>query len=150
MTSVWGCGYPCRERLSDVFLDFSSPSESDDKLSNQPTGLLRANISIAIILTTIPSIFKYNKKNLQRIFKIVLEAWTSITFDKSQDKPLKTCFLKDYFTIIRAKSANQIPFVVSFFGTKSTSISRNKSRNKMQIALFWSCRTSLRHFSVET
>ena len=81
MTSVQGRRRPRRERPSvtpsiapsisppDSFL----PSESGDKLSNQPAEPSRTKPLIANASTTATSITQYSENDLQRIFKAVLE-----------------------------------------------------------------------------
>ena len=64
MSSVWGHDSSHRE-YSSITLFGSFPSlELGYKLSDQFVGLLRANLPIAVIPVTIPSVSKYMKKDL--------------------------------------------------------------------------------------
>ena len=124
MTSVQGRSQSYRKRpsvpLSNFFLSF----ELDNDLSDQPVEPPGANFPVTVVFATTPTVPKYTKKELQRIFKIVLKAW---------DKPLKARFLdvycrksymecynfcqqcENYVSTTEAKGANQILFAVSFF-----------------------------------
>ena len=68
MTSIPGRSCPCQERPSVAPLDSSLFLES--KFSKQPAKLLGPKSPAAP--TDVP---KYSEDNLQRIFKIVQEAW---------------------------------------------------------------------------
>ena len=81
MTSVRGCGRPCRERPSVVAfvapsiapLNSSPPLESGDKLSNQ-IARLSGGKPLANSPLAVNSVSKYSEDNLQWIIKAVLEA----------------------------------------------------------------------------
>ena len=79
MTSLQGCRRLCRERLSiAIFVtppDSSLPPELDDKLSKQPARPSEMKLLIAVPFDAATNIPKYSENDLQRIFKIVLEAW---------------------------------------------------------------------------
>lgn len=125
---------PCRKNPFIALLDFSLPlSELGDKLFNQFAGPVRAKLPIAVISATAPTIFKYIKKDLQRILKTVLEAQAPTASKEPWDKSLKArsldiycgkfhikCYnfyqqYKDYFTTVGAKGANQMVLATSFF-----------------------------------
>ena len=80
MTSVQGRAYPHRERPFVAILDFSLPLESVDKLFNQPVG--SPGPHLVVIPTVAPFVPKYTEKNLQKIFKTVLEAQALTTSKK--------------------------------------------------------------------
>ena len=87
MISLQGHSRPWRKHLFTQFLDSSSPLQLDDKLSDQSTKFLEPYFAVVLAATTL--VLKYTKEDLQRILEIVLEARSPITFEKSQDKPLK-------------------------------------------------------------
>ena len=96
----------------------------------RPSG---ANFSVVVVSATIFPVLKYTEKDLQRIFKTVLEAQVPTIAEEPWDKLLKArspdvyqekshieyynfcqqC--EDYFATARARGANQIPFAASFF-----------------------------------
>lgn len=106
MTLIKSHGYSQKEHSYVTLLDSFSPFELGNKMSDQPVASLGPNFLIAIIPTTTPSVFKYTKKNLQQIFKIVLEAWAANIFEKSWDKLLKTCSPDMYRTKSYIESYN--------------------------------------------
>ena len=132
MTSVRGRGRPRRERPSIAPPDSSPPPESDDNLSDQRAGPPGANLPIAVVPAAALPVPKYNKKDLQRILKTVLEARAPTTFKEPRDKPLKVrsldvyrgnshmeCYnfcqqCENYFATAEARGANRIPFAASF------------------------------------
>lgn len=67
-------------RLFIIYPDSSPFFESDDKLSDQPAGLLGAYFAIVLFVT--PFISKYTEENLQQILKTVLKAWAPTTFEE--------------------------------------------------------------------
>ena len=77
ITSVWGRGCPCREHSSiapsAALPNSFPPPESGDELSDQSAGPSRVKPPVvnALAATSAP---KYSEDDLQRIFKIVLEA----------------------------------------------------------------------------
>ena len=83
MTLVQGRSRLRKERLSVALFDSFSPPKLGDELSNQPNKSLKVNFPIVIVFATALSAPKYTKKDLQRIFKTVLEAQTSTTSVKS-------------------------------------------------------------------
>ena len=133
MTLVWGCRCPCKKWPSVTFFDSFLSLELGDKLFDQLIGHPGANLPIAIILSIAFLVPKHIKKDLQRIFKIVLEVQASTTSKKSQDKFLKARFpnmyhdkshmkcynfyqqSRDYFVIARNKDVNQIFFIMFIF-----------------------------------
>lgn len=130
MISIQDCGRFCKKYPSVALFNSFSSLESDDKLSDQPTRSLKLYLTIVPTFTLF--VFKYTKKNLQRILKTVLKARVFTTYEKSQDKSLKACSqdvyynrsykncykfyqqYEDYFANTGAKSTNQIPFTVFF------------------------------------
>ena len=118
MTSIQGRGYPYREHIfEDLSGSSPHPESSYDKGPVNPPAK--------------PSIAKYTKENLQKIFKTVLEAQVS-PFDGPREKLMKArspnvyynksymeCYnfcqqCEDHFATARAKSSNRIPFAASF------------------------------------
>lgn len=83
MTLVQGCNRSCKKHPSVTLADFFSPPKLGVKLFNQPTRLLEANFPIVVVLTTVFSVSKYTEKDLQQIFKTILEARASTTSEKS-------------------------------------------------------------------
>ena len=66
MTSVQGCGHFHKKYPYITFPNFSpSPLKLGDELSDQPTGLLRANFSITIVPSIILSVSKYIEEDWQ-------------------------------------------------------------------------------------
>ena len=92
MTLIRGRGRLSRKRSFVALFNFSLPSVSSDKLSDQPTGFSKTKLSIVVILVTTLTVFKYTEKDLQQIFKTVLEAQAPITSKKPWDKSLKARF----------------------------------------------------------
>ena len=82
LVQVYNCFY--KKNFFIAFFDFFPPFGLDDELSNQLASFSSPNLSVIKLF-----IFKYIKKNLQRIFKTVLETQPLITSKKSQNKPLK-------------------------------------------------------------
>ena len=119
MTSIQGRGRFCRERTSETLLGSSSPPEfSYDKTpANSP--------AVELLVA------KYIEKDLQRILKMILEAWAPPS-DTFCEKPLKArssdiycgkshieCYnfcqqCEDHFATARAKSPNHISFAIFF------------------------------------
>lgn len=73
MTLAQGCGYFCKEYLFKFLFDFFLFSKSNNGIFNQPTRSLGAHLLFTIIPAATPYISKYIEKNLQQIFKTVLE-----------------------------------------------------------------------------
>ena len=100
MTSVWGCGRPCREcpsvapsvALSVIPPDSSPPPESDDKLPDQLARPLVANLFVAVVPAAAPPVPKNTEEDLQYILKTVLKAGAPTTSEEPWDKPLKARF----------------------------------------------------------
>ena len=90
MTSVQGRSRPRRQHPSVALSDSFPPPESDDKLSDQPTRPLGANLPIAIIPAATSPVFKYTEEELQ--LKTVLEAQAPTSSKETRDKPLKVRF----------------------------------------------------------
>lgn len=91
MTLIQGRDHLHRERLSIALFDSFSLFELEDKLFNPFARPLKANLLIAVVLATIFLVFKYIKKDLQGIFKTILEVWAPTTSQEPRDKPLKAC-----------------------------------------------------------
>ena len=64
MTSIQGCSHFRQGHLFIVLFDSFSPSQWDDKLSDQPAKLPEANLFLAIILATLFFVSKYIKKKI--------------------------------------------------------------------------------------
>lgn len=133
MTLIWGYGYLHRKYPSVALPNsFLSPFKLRNKLSNQPTRPLRAKFFTTVIFVTASTIFKYIERDLQQIFKTILEAQVPTTSEKLWDKLLKARFpnvyceksymeyynfcqqFENYFAAARARKANQIFFAMSF------------------------------------
>ena len=118
MTSIWGCGRSCRERISKVLLGSSPlPKSSYDKTSVNPLAE--------------PLVAKYIEEDLQKILKTIFKARAPPS-DGPRKKPLKVrspdiyCgkshmeyynFCQqcdDHFAIAGAKGLNRIPFAAFF------------------------------------
>lgn len=73
MILVQDRGRLCKKRFSIILFDSFSSLKLDDKLFNQSVGPLGANFSIVVNFAIAFPTPKYTKKDIQQIFKIVLE-----------------------------------------------------------------------------
>ena len=118
MTSIWGCGRPCRERTSKGPLGSSPPLES-----SHDEGPVNPSVEFFIA--------KYKEEDLQKILRTVLKV-RAPSFDSLCEKLLKArsphvycgkshieCYnfcqpCEDYFATARAKGLSCIPFAAFF------------------------------------
>lgn len=117
-----------------TLFDFSISPGLIDKLFDLFAGLPNSNFIVAEFY-----ILKYTEKDLQKIFKTILDIWTLTNFERPWDKPLKAWFqiyiiLNPIWNIItfvnnmriillplKLKASNAYFLLYFFFKIKSTS-----------------------------